>query len=158
MQRSRNRDFLFSLSLKKHLTFHRLSCLICITFCVSSFTQVIRGETLSDHLKRLTSALSSRNLDSLKQLIDPSRIYVEIAPKEGAYLSPSQTLGVVESFFQSHQSLSFTYVLVKEEGKTGIAIGTLVVAESGRKIPHKVNFGFQKSSLGNWLLSTISIR
>jgi len=130
--------------------------LIVIFFC--SAVPKVRAERLSDHLKRLTSALSNRNLDSLKLLIDPERIFVEIAPKEGSYLSPSQTLGVVESFFHAHLPVSFSYILMKEEGKTGVAVGTLTVAEKGRTVSHKVNFGFQKNNRDNWLLSRITIR
>jgi hypothetical protein len=130
--------------------------LIAITLFVE--ISAVRGGTLPEHLKRLTSALSSRNIDSLRLLIDPSRIFVEIAPKEGSYLSPAQTLGVVESFFRTHAPISFSYILVKEEGNTGIAVGTLIVNEGGAKISRKVNFGFQKNDHANWLLSRITIR
>src|ERR1700733_11102180 len=66
-----------------------------------------RAGTLPDHLKRLTSALSNRNLDSLRLLIDPNKIFVEITPKEGSFLSASQTLGVIEAFFHLHPPISF---------------------------------------------------
>jgi hypothetical protein len=117
----------------------------------------VQADPLSAHLKRLTSALSSRNLDSLRLLIDPSRIYVEIAPKEGAYLTPSQTLAVIESFFTTHPPLSFSYILVKEEGDNGIALGSLASSDGGKKTTHRVNFGFKKNSSTNWLLIQISI-
>jgi len=101
--------------------------------------------------------LSGRNLDSLRLFIDPNRIYVEITPKEGAFLSASQTLVVVESFFQLHSAISFSYGLIKEKGNTGIALGTLVVSENGRSAPYKVSFGFQKNGQSKWILSRISI-
>jgi hypothetical protein len=126
----------------------------CIFFCSLSAS----ADPLSAHLKRLTLALTTRNLDSLRALIDPNRIFVEIAPKDGSYLSPAQTLAVIESFFSSHPPLSFSYILVKEEGSDGIAIGSLASNESGRRITHRVNFGFQKKSGGKWLLVRISIR
>ena len=118
---------------------------------------VSHAETFGNHLKRFTSVLSNRNLDSLRLFIDPIRIYVEIAPKSGSYLSPSQTLGVIESFFHSLQPVSFSYVFVKEEGKTGIASGTLVVNENNMNISHKVNFSFHKDNSDHWLLERINI-
>ena len=117
----------------------------------------VQAETLANHLKRFTSVLSNRNLDSLRMLIDPNRIYVEIAPKLGSFLSPLQTLGVIESFFRSQPPLSFSYIFVKEEGKTGIASGTLVVSENNRNISHKVNFSFHKDPNDHWLLERINI-
>jgi len=120
-------------------------------------TPAVHADPLSAHLKRLTSALSSRNLDSLRMLIDPSRIYVEIAPKDGAYLTPAQTLAVIESFFNTHPPLSFSYILVREEGENGIALGSLASSESGIKTTHRVNFGFKKNSSNNWLLNRVTI-
>jgi hypothetical protein len=154
----RNKTSILSPGSKGYTKLLRISSLL---FAVGFFfigISAIHAETLNEQLKRFTSVLSNRNLDSLRLLIDPERIYVEIAPKDGSYLSPSQTLGVVEFFFQSHPPITFSYMLVKEEGKNGIAIGTLVVSESGRKISHKVNFGFQKNNRDNWLLSRITIR
>jgi hypothetical protein len=121
------------------------------------FSPSANADPLSAHLKRLTSALTSRNLDSLRLFIDPNRIFMEIAPKEGSYLSPAQTLAVIESFFSSHPPLSFSYILVKEEGDDGIALGSLASNEGGRRVTHRVNFGFQKNKNGKWLLIRISI-
>jgi hypothetical protein len=140
--------------MKYHLKLQRLAMITAFIFLCSP---AVRAEPLSAHLKRLTAALSSRNLDSLRILIDPSRIYVEITPKEGSYLSPAQTLAVIESFFRSHPPLSFSYILVKEEGDNGIALGSLLSSEGGSKTTHRVNFGFQKNSRNNWLLIRISI-
>ncbi len=153
-----NRASILSSVSKRYKIFLRVSGLLFLSGFFSFGISTIHAETLNEQLKQFTSALSNRNLDSLRLLIDPERIYVEIAPKDGSYLSPSQTLGVIESFFRSYQPVSFSYLFVKEEGKSGIAIGTLVVAESGRKILRKVNFGFQKNFRDNWLLSRISIR
>ena len=133
----------------------RLVQVVAFLFLCSDFSQAI---PLSDHIKRFTSVLSHRNLDSLRLLMDPVRIYVEIAPKTGVYLSQSQTLGVIESLFTSKSPVSFSYILIKEEGKTGIAIGTLVLIEAGRNVPHKTSFGFQKDNKGGWTLSRIIIR
>jgi hypothetical protein len=141
--------------MKVRLKLQGLGVIAAFIFLCSFTTQ---AEPLSGHLKRLTSALTSRNLDSLRLLIDPNRIFVEIAPKEGSYLSPSQTLAVIESFFNSHPPLSFSYILVKEEGNNGIAIGTLLVSENVRNISHKVNFGFQKNNKVRWLLERIIIQ
>src|SRR3569832_265498 len=115
------------------------------------------AESLSAHLKRLTSALSARNLDSLRLLIDPRRVFVEISPKEGSYLSPSQAISVIESFFRTHPPVSFSYVLVKEEKSDGIAAGSLSSSERGKIIIHRVIFGFQKNKAGFWLLARVLI-
>ena len=147
-------------------TLHSRECILTLRFITVAIVALflclqradLRAETLQEHLKRLTSALSSRNLDSLRQLIDTNRISVEIAPNEATFLSPSQTLGVIESYFRAHPPYSFSYFLVKEEGTEGIAIGTLIVSDNGRKTPHRVNFGFLKNRKGNWYLTRISIR
>lgn len=96
-------------------------------------------------------------MDSLRILIDSNRILVEIPPKEGAYLSPAQALGVLESFFNVHPIANFSYILVREDGDAGIAIGTLATVEAGRKNSYRVNFGFQKNRAGKWLLNRITI-
>lgn len=157
MQSIRNKASYLSCFTKIWVIFLHLRGLILVTWFLFILPGSIYAETLADHLKQFTSVLSNRNLDSLRLLIDPDRIYVEIAPKSGSYLSPSQTLAVVESFFQSHSPLSFSYILVKEEGKTGIAIGSLAIIDGGRKISRKVNFGFQKNSKDHWLLTRITL-
>lgn len=118
---------------------------------------VVHAETLAKHMKRFTSVLSNRNLDSLRSLIDPNRIYVEISPKSGSYLSPLQTLAVIESFFRAQPPISFSFLLIKEDGNTGIAMGTLIAIQNSRNISHKVNFGFQRNNQDHWLLGRISI-
>lgn len=133
-------------------------CSAIIVVIIFFYSDSSKAIPLSSHIKRFTSVLSHRNLDSLRLLIDPSRIFVEITPKTGSFLSPSQTLAVIEFFFVSHPPVSFSYTLVKEENKTGIALGTLIVVEGGRNISHKTSFGFQKDSRGNWTLSRIFIR
>jgi hypothetical protein len=156
MQKVRNRVSALSLPRKITSVFLRRIILFSVFFCF--FISTIRAETLTEHLKQFTSVLSSRNLDSLRLLIDPGKIYVEIAPKSGSYLSPSQTLAVVGSFFHSHSQVSFSYLHVKEEGKIGIVVGTLIVTEDSRSISRKVNFGFQKDNREHWPLGRISIR
>ncbi len=142
---------------------HNISLLVRTVKCVllasylSLGISVIQAETLVKHMKRFTFILSNRNLDSLRSLIDPNRIYVEISPKSGSYLSPLQTLAVIESFFRAQPPISFSYLLIKEEGKTGLAIGSLIVIQNSRNISHKVNFGFQKNNRDHWLLGRISI-
>lgn len=113
---------------------------------------------LSEHLKSLTSAFASRNVDSIRPFIDPNKVFVEISPKDGAYLSPEQTLSVIESFFHDHSPVSFSYILVREEGISGIAAGNFVSSDNGRIYTHRVNFGFQKNKSGLWLLNRITIR
>jgi hypothetical protein len=130
---------------------------LLIAAFIAAFSSSANAETLTVHLRRLTSALTSRNLDSIRQFIDPNRIFVEIAPKEGSYLSPSQTLSVIESFFNAHPPISFSYILVKEDGDDGIAIGSLASNLGGSRSTHRVNFGFKKNSVGKWLLIRISI-
>ena len=142
---------------KRNSTIHALILMSIIALFINLCLGKAHADPLLDHLRKFTRVLSTRNLDSLRLFIDPNRIFVEVAPKEGAFLSPSQTLGVVESFFRTHQPASFSYVLVKEEGKTGIAIGTLIASEETGSVSHKVNFGFQKNSKSQWLLSRVSI-
>lgn len=132
--------------------------IIFITASLFLFYSTVQAEPLSAHLQRLTSALSSRNLDSLRSLIDPNKVYIEIFPKEGSYVSPAQTLSIFESFFHNHPPVSFSFILVKEEGISGIASGSLLTSENGRMITHRVSFGFQKNKSGSWLLNRISIR
>ncbi|MEP7234090.1 MAG: hypothetical protein ABI778_02225 [Ignavibacteriota bacterium] len=108
-------------------------------------------------MKVLTSVITNRNYDSLKRLIDPGRIYVEIGYKDGAYLSPSQTIGVIESYFKPHTIVAFSFSLVREEGTAGIANGVLFIMENGLKYSHRVNFGFHKNSREEWLLSRINV-
>jgi hypothetical protein len=132
--------------------------LVTIAALIILSAPLAQAESLSSHLKRLTSSLSARNLDSLRLLIDPSRVFVEISPKEGSYLSPSQTLAVIESFFRNHPPVSFSYILVKEEKNNGIAVGSLSSSERGKVVVHRVIFGFQKNKQGTWLLSRILIR
>ena len=133
-----------------------VKCLLLTSFLFFA-TGMIQAQTLANHLKRFTSVLSNRNLDSLRLFIDPNRIYVEIAPKSGSYLSPLQTLAVIESFFRFQLPVSFLYLLVREEGRSGIALGTLIVTENSRSLSRKVNFGFQKDNRDHWLLGRISI-
>jgi hypothetical protein len=136
----------------------KLHAAIVISVCIFFHSPSVQAEQLSTHVKRLTSALSTRNLDSLRLLIDPNKVYVEIFPKEGAYLSPSQTLSVIESFFHTSPPVSFSFFLVKEEGESGIAAGSLTTSERGMMKDHRVSFGFQKNKSGSWLLNRISIR
>jgi hypothetical protein len=136
----------------------KLNAAFIIAVCIFFHSSSVQAEQLSAHVKRLTSALSTRNLDSLRMLIDPNKVYVEIFPKEGSFLSPSQTLSVIESFFQYSPPVSFSFFLVKEEGESGIAAGSLTTSEKGMMKNHRVNFGFQKNKSGFWMLNRISIR
>jgi len=132
--------------------------MIIFAFAVLLYAHAGNAMPLSSHLKKLSSAFASRNLDSLKPLIDPQRIFVEISAKPGSYLSPGQTLAVIESFFTTHRNVSFSYILVKEESGNGIALGSLSASENGRPVTRRVQFGFQKNLPGNWLLVSIKIR
>jgi hypothetical protein len=147
-------------SVEHRESYGKMKCANFVLFAFISllFATTIHANPLAAHLQRLTSALSSRNLDSLRLLIEPTKVFVELSPKPGSYLSPSQTLAVIESFFQSHLPISFSYILVKEEKNNGIAIGSLTSSEEGRRINHKVNFGFQKSKQGDWILTRINIK
>ena len=138
--------------------YRKLNIAIIITALLFLSYSTVQAEPLSAHLKHLTAALSSRNLDSLRALIDPNKVHVEIYPKEGAYLSPSQTLSIIESFFHNSPPVSFSFILVKEEGENGIAAGSLVTSENGRMVNHRVSFGFKKNKSGSWLLNRISIK
>jgi hypothetical protein len=130
-------------------------CFAVLLFAISVATA--QGAALSEQLKVLTSVITNRNYDSLRRLVDPGRIYVEIGSKDGAYLTPSQTIGVLESYFRSHTTFSFSFSLIREEGTAGIANGTLLIIENGMKYSHRISFGFQKNISGEWLLSRINV-
>lgn len=103
-------------------------------------------------------ALNHRDLETIKTQISPTRIYVEIANKAGAYLSNSQTLAVMESFLRSHSSLSAKFEFDNAEGTSGSASGTLTAQRDGHTLTYKLNFGFTRNDAGIWLLTRISMR
>jgi hypothetical protein len=114
--------------------------------------------TLQNEISRLFEALNHRDLETIKSQISPSRIYVEISDKTGAYLTNSQTLAVMESFLRSHNSLSAKFEFDNSDGENGSASGTLTASRDGHTIAYKLNFGFTKNPHGNWLLTRISMR
>jgi hypothetical protein len=116
------------------------------------------NSTLKDQVKQLTEALNKRDLDVIKSQIAPSRIYVEVSDRAGAYLSNSQTLVVMETFLRSRTAVNAAFEFVSDDGVIGSASGSLTARKDGRIIRYRLNFGFVKQTRGNWQLNRISMR
>ncbi len=114
--------------------------------------------SLREEVKKLSEAINHRDLDALKSTVSPSRIFVEISDRPGAYLTSSQTVVVMESFMQSHGSLNSTFELVTDDGERGSAAGQLSARLSGRPVTYRLNFGFLKNDHGKWQLTKISMK
>ena len=123
-----------------------------------SITTILTDVRLSNQIQKLKDALNKRDIESLRAQISPSRIYVEIAQKPGAYLSNSQTAMVMESFIRTRSAISSVFDFITDDGETGSASGTLSATESGRQVSYRLNFGFILSSAGTWLLNRISMK
>ncbi len=113
---------------------------------------------LKQQVKKLTEALNKRDLEVIKAQIAPSRIYVEVSDRAGAYLSNSQTLVVMETFLRSRTAVNAAFEFVSDDGVIGSASGTLTARKDGRIIRYKLNFGFVKQDKGSWHLNRISMR
>jgi hypothetical protein len=120
-------------------------------------TQVPDGP-LKQQINLLFAALNHRDLETIKTQISPTRIYVEISDKTGAYLTNSQTLAVMESFLRSHTSLSAKFEFDSTDGDNGSASGLLTARRDGRTFTYRLNFGFTRNLRGSWLLTRISMR
>jgi hypothetical protein len=108
-------------------------------------------------VQRLADALNHRDLAAIRAQIHPSRIYVEVDNKS-AYLSHSQTLVVMETFFKSRSSVTSTFDFVSDDGVTGSASGSLAARKDGKAVRYRLNFGFSRNESGAWLLTRISMR
>jgi hypothetical protein len=113
---------------------------------------------LQTQIHNLFEALNHRDLNAIKSQISPTRIYVEISDKTGAYLTNSQTLAVLESFLRSHTSLSAKLEFDNTDGENGSASGTLTARRNSRIFTYRLNFGFTKNDRGIWMLTRISMR
>lgn len=113
---------------------------------------------LKEQVKKLTEALNKRDLEVIKSQIAPSRIYVEVSDRAGAYLSNSQTLVVMETFLRSRTAVNAAFEFISDDGVIGSASGTLTARKDGRIIRYKLNFGFVKQDKGAWHLNRISMR
>ncbi len=125
---------------------------------ISIATGVDSDINLRGQIRRLADALNRRDLDTIRAQISPSRIYVEIADRTGAYLSNSQTLVVIESFIRSQTSIASAFDFVTDDGQNGSASGTLLTRKAGHSASYKLNFGFTKNGYNVWLLTRISIK
>ena len=119
---------------------------------------VINSGTLRDEIHKLADALNHRDLAAIRTQISPSRIFVEIADRPGAYLTSSQTVVVMESFIRTRTSISSSFDFVNDDGFEGSASGTLAARKDGLPVSYKLNFGFTKDSKGKWLLTKISMK
>ena len=124
---------------------------------LDGITQATDG-LLKQRITQLFAALNHRDLESIKTQISPTRIYVEISDKTGAYLTNSQTLAVMESFLHSHTSLSAKFEFDSSDGDNGSASGLLTARRDGRTFTYRLNFGFTRNIRGSWLLTRISMR
>lgn len=113
---------------------------------------------LKEQVKKLTEALNKRDLEVIKSQIAPSRIYVEVSDRAGAYLSNSQTLVVMETFLRSRTAINAAFEFISDDGVIGSASGSLTARKDGRIIRYKLNFGFVKQDKGAWHLNRISMR
>lgn len=113
---------------------------------------------LKDQVKRLATALNKRDVEAIRSQIAPSRIYVEVANKAGAYLSNSQTLVVMESFLRTRTTVNTAFEFVSDDGHIGSAAGSLTARKDGKLVRYRLNFGFIKTAKGDWQLSRISMR
>ncbi len=114
--------------------------------------------SLAQEVHKLTEAINRRDLNALKAEVSPSRIYVEIADKPGAYLTSSQTVVVMESFMQNRTSLNSSFEFVTDDGERGSASGQLAARYDGRPVTYRLNFGFLKNDQGKWQLTKISMK
>ena len=122
-----------------------------------SLTQSSNDDKLREQVRRLADALNHRDLAAIRAQIHPTRIYVEVDDKS-AFLSHSQTLVVMETFFKSRSSVTTTFDFVSDDGVTGSASGTLSARKDGRAVRYRLNFGFTKNDGGSWLLTRISMK
>jgi hypothetical protein len=122
-----------------------------------ALTQSPSDNKLREQVERLTDALNHRDLAAIRAQIHPTRIYVEVDNK-AAYLSHSQTLVVMETFFKTRTSVTSTFDFVSDDGITGSASGTLSARKDGRSVRYHLNFGFTRTDAGAWLLTRISMR
>ena len=113
---------------------------------------------LKQRILDLFAALNHRDLDAIKSQISPTRIYVEIMDKAGAYLTNSQTLAVLESFMRSHTSMNAKFEFDSADGDSGSASGMLTARRDGHTLSYRLNFGFTRNPRGAWLLTRISMR
>ncbi len=118
----------------------------------------VNDPRLRTQIQKLIVALNKRDLDSVRSQISPSRVFVEITTKPGAYLSNSQTILVMESFIRTRTGISSVFDFVSDDGRFGSASGTMTATEGGRRVSYRLDFGFVLSGGGSWLLSRISIR
>jgi ketosteroid isomerase-like protein len=114
-------------------------------------------DKLRQQVQKLADALNHRDLAAIRAQIHPTRIYVEVDDK-AAYLSHSQTLVVMETFFKNRSSVTSTFDFVSDDGVTGSASGTLSARKDGKPVRYRLNFGFTKNDAGAWLLTRISMR
>lgn len=120
--------------------------------------QTTEDPKLKGQVKRLAEALNKRDLDVIRSQIAPSRIYVEVAGKEGAFLSKSQTLVVMESFLRTRSALNAVFDFVSDDGNAGSASGFLTARKDGKLIRYRLSFGFVKTGHAEWYLNRITMR
>ena len=113
---------------------------------------------LKADIERLSSALTKRDLATIRSQISDSRIYVEMPGTQKSYLSNSQTVVVLENFMRTRDALQTRFDLVTDDGQSGSATGTLQARMAGRIASYKLNLGFVLSESRRWILTRISIR
>src|SRR5947209_17486659 len=115
---------------------------IVLSIFILMFQASPKTSGLKADIERLADALQMRDLAALRSEISPSRIYVEIEGREGAYLSNSQTVVVLENFMRTRDAIQTRFELITDDGQTGSATGLLDARIRGRPVNYKLNLGF----------------
>src|SRR4051812_45755290 len=97
---------------------------------------------LKADIEKLSDALTKRDLATLRAEISPARIFVEIDGRQGAYLSNSQTVVVLENFIRTRRAIQTRFDLITDNGQSGSATGILAAKAEGRSVTYKLNLGF----------------
>jgi hypothetical protein len=116
------------------------------------------SSSLKADIEKLSDALTKRDLPTLRSEISSARIFVEIDGREGAYLSNSQTVVVLENFMRSRRAIQTRFDLITDNGQSGSATGILTAKVGGRVLSYKLNLGFILIENKRWVIMRLSIR
>jgi len=131
-----------------------------LALIVSIFLSVLSpmSSGLKADIEKLSGALTKRDLPALRSEISSARIYVELDGREGAYLSNSQTVVVLENFMRSRRAIQTRFDLITDNGQSGSATGILTAKVNGRTLTYKLNLGFILLDNKKWVITRLSIR
>jgi hypothetical protein len=131
-----------------------------LALIVSIFLSLLSpmSSSLKADIEKLSDALTKRDLPTLRSEISSARIFVEIDGREGAYLSNSQTVVVLENFMRSRRAIQTRFDLITDNGQSGSATGILTAKVGGRVLTYKLNLGFILIENKRWVIMRFSIR